>query len=85
MSASMDLDLLRHLTALPGLSGFERSVAGFISGRLMEMGLETRVDPIGNVTAHIPGSGPRVMLVAHMDEVGFLARNSFNTPLEPVH
>jgi len=74
---SMDLDLLRHLTSLPALSGFEKPVADFICGRLAELGLETRVDTIGNVTAHIPGSGPRLMLIAHMDEVGFMVRKVY--------
>jgi endoglucanase len=33
---------------------------------------EISLDPMGNLIARVPGKGPRVALLAHMDEVGFL-------------
>ena len=34
-----------------------------------------RRDPIGNVVARVGGSGPRVLLQAHMDQVGYVVRH----------
>jgi putative aminopeptidase len=62
------------LCAKPGLPGFEGPVAEFLASLLQARGIETRIDRIGNVIAHVPGNGPRAMLVAHMDEVGLLVR-----------
>ena len=36
---------------------------------------EVRRDPIGNVIARVGGSGPRVLLQAHMDQVGYVVRH----------
>lgn len=74
MSLSLDLSLLAELCAKPGLPGFEGPVAAALCEMLRANGIETRVDRIGNVIAHLPGEGPRVMMVAHMDEVGLLVR-----------
>ncbi|MCL5074548.1 MAG: M42 family metallopeptidase [Chloroflexi bacterium] len=71
---SLDLRLLEELTALPGISGFEDRVGAYIIGRLRGYGLEAKADSIGNVVAHLPGPKPRLMLFAHMDEVGFVVR-----------
>lgn len=65
------IDLLRALCAEFGPSGCEGNVADFIEGQLREV-CETRRDRMGNVIAHLPGNGPRVMLSAHMDEVGMM-------------
>jgi len=71
---SPDLNLLAELCALPGVAGFEQPVAGRLQQELADMGISSRRDRIGNLIAHIPGSGPRLMLFAHMDEVGLLVR-----------
>jgi putative aminopeptidase FrvX len=65
-----DWDLLEQLTALPGLSGFEEPVRRFIAQRLEQINVPFEVDSLGNLVAHIAGEGPRVLFVAHMDEVG---------------
>lgn len=74
MSLILDLSLLAELCAKPGLPGFEGPVAASISEFLQGRGIEASIDRIGNVIAHLPGEGPRVLLVAHMDEVGLLVR-----------
>jgi len=38
-------------------------------------GLEASVDRMGNLLARVGGSGPRVLVQAHMDEVGYLVRH----------
>jgi putative aminopeptidase FrvX len=65
-----DWELLEQLTALAGVSGFEEPVRRFIVEHLGRLDVERHVDSLGNVVAHIPGQGPRVLFVAHMDEVG---------------
>jgi putative aminopeptidase len=69
-----DMKLLGELCSLPGIAGFELPVAKRLQELFSAMGVDARRDRIGNLVAHIPGDGPRVMLFAHMDEVGLLVR-----------
>jgi endoglucanase len=69
----LDLKLLSQLTRTPGLPGREWEVADLIKSCVPEK-YEVCQDAIGNLTVHIPGNGKRVMLVAHMDEVGLIVR-----------
>ncbi len=77
-------DLIRKLTECYGPSGHETEVRGLILEELGRDGrprsgsgkaLETRVDPLGNLIVHrkADGKGRRVMLAAHMDEIGVVA------------
>ncbi|HSV86526.1 MAG TPA: hypothetical protein VLH85_08115 [Levilinea sp.] len=74
MKPYSDLNLLAELCALPGVAGFEQAVCRRLQQTFSELGIATRRDRIGNLVAHLPGEGPRVMLFAHMDEVGLLVR-----------
>jgi putative aminopeptidase FrvX len=67
-------DLLKDLCATPGISGCEQQVAARIRSELDRMGLTHETDRIGNLTAHLPGKGQRVVLFTHMDEVGLIVR-----------
>jgi putative aminopeptidase FrvX len=73
-TSALDLNLLAELCALPGVAGFEQPVARRLQEIFESLGIATRRDRIGNLVAHLPGQGPRVMLFAHMDEVGLLVR-----------
>jgi len=42
--------------------------------RLGAIGVESRSDRLGNLVAHFPGEGLRVMLFTHMDQLGFIVR-----------
>jgi len=67
---------LRELTALRGISGDEGEVRGAIVGQLRKLGVEYKVDRIGNVIAFKEGTGAwrkRALLAAHMDEIGLIA------------
>ena len=65
-------DFLRRATALPGLSGSEGTVAQFIARAFEPYCDEVRMDALGSVIAHIQGRGPRLALVAHLDEIGLM-------------
>jgi tetrahedral aminopeptidase len=63
-------ELIRKLTECYGPSGSEAGVRELIRKELPP-GLETRVDPMGSLIVRKKGSGgKRVMLAAHMDEIG---------------
>ncbi len=64
-------DLIRKLTECYGPSGNESAVRALILSELPR-GVETRVDPLGSLIVHRKGSGRRVMLAAHMDEIGIV-------------
>ncbi|NNE81852.1 MAG: M42 family metallopeptidase [Silicimonas sp.] len=66
-------DLL-ELMMIPGLSGHEDRVRRSLRDRLGKIGVESRSDTLGNLVAHFPGDGPRVMLFTHMDQLGFVVR-----------
>ena len=65
---------LQALMLVPGLSGYEERVAGYLKKQLHALGLSTRSDRLGNLLVQFPGSGPKVMLFTHMDQLGFLVR-----------
>ena len=70
----LDLNLLGELIQTPGLPGREEKVADLIRLHLPSKKCTVDYDNLGNLIAHIPGKGKRVMLVAHMDEVGFIVQ-----------
>ena len=65
--------LLKELTNLSGVSGNENEVRDFIISAIKPYANEIAVDSIGNVIALKKGdSCKKIMLTAHMDEVGFI-------------
>jgi len=66
--------LIKELTELNGVSGNENDVRDYIIKKIENLCDSYRVDSIGNVIAFKRGSGSKfkVMLSAHMDEVGFI-------------
>ena len=71
MAESLNLELLRRLCAAPGIAGREDRVRAVVVEELRPLADELRVDALGNVAATKRGDGPRVMIAAHMDEIGF--------------
>lgn len=73
------VELLRELVQVPGVTGFEDGISQKIAGQLKQSGIQTGTDHAGNLYATVPGTGgdgrPRVMICAHMDEVGFVVSN----------
>jgi putative aminopeptidase FrvX len=68
-----ELDLLTKLVETPGLPGREEKITKLILENIPS-NWETKIDPIGNLISHLPGNGKRVLLTAHMDEVGLIVR-----------
>lgn len=71
----INFDLLRRLCETPGVSGREEQVRDLVIEELWPLTDEISVDTMGSVVAVKKGSGgPRVMLAAHTDEIGFLVK-----------
>lgn len=68
--------LLTELMLIPGLSGHEGRVRRHLKGRMESLGLTTQSDRLGNLIATLDGTAgaPKVMLFAHMDQLGFVVR-----------
>jgi endoglucanase len=69
------IDLLKRLCETPGIAGREDLVREVVIEELRPLVDEIRVDPLGNVIGIKRGDGPRVMLAAHMDEIGFFVKH----------
>ena len=68
-------DRLKTLCALNGVSGDEDQVREFLAERARPWARSMKVDPLGNLIVWKKGAraaGDRLMLCAHMDEVGLI-------------
>lgn len=68
----MDFTMLGQLTQLFGPSGSEELVAEFISTQVRPYCDELTTDPLGNLIVRRHGTGKRIMIAAHMDEIGLM-------------
>ncbi|MEO0829374.1 MAG: M20/M25/M40 family metallo-hydrolase, partial [Pseudomonadota bacterium] len=64
------LDLMR----VPGLAGHEGRVRQALAERLQGLGVKATTDRMGNLFASFDGDGPKVLVFAHMDQLGFVVR-----------
>lgn len=69
--------LLAELTNANSAPGFEGPVREILRREWRGLLADVRTDGLGNLLGRLPGSSesPRVLLMAHMDEVGFLVRH----------
>jgi putative aminopeptidase FrvX len=67
--------LLEELTNAHGAPGFEGPVRNILRREWAGLLTDLHTDGIGNLIGTKAGDGPRVLLMAHMDEVGFLVRH----------
>ena len=67
------MEMLKEITEVPGVSGFEGEVAKVIEKYGVEFGTIMR-DNLGSIILRKEGdpNGPKVMLAGHMDEIGFI-------------
>lgn len=74
----MNLDLLKRLCETPGVPGREERVRELIKKETEGLFDEYETDALGSLICTRKskgGGGPRVMLLCHMDEIGFYIRS----------
>lgn len=72
------LSLLKELCALDGVSSGEETVREFIRRKAASFSVDIRTDAMGNLIVFKKGkksTGSKLMLTAHMDEVGFIVND----------
>ncbi|MEI6513266.1 MAG: M42 family metallopeptidase [bacterium] len=75
----MNFALLKRLCEAPGTPGREDAVRAIIIEELKPHVTDIKIDAMGNVIAFKQGTGKgtrrKVMLAAHMDEIGFMVKH----------
>lgn len=66
--------LLEQFSNENGISGYEKNVCELMKKHIKPYVDEIRVDNMGNFIATKKGKRPKVMLAAHMDEIGFMVK-----------
>ena len=66
------MELLKRLCEASGVPGREEGIRALIREALQGQVDELWVDRLGNLIARKKGEGPKVVVAAHMDEIGFL-------------
>lgn len=67
-------ELIKTLTEMSGPIGQEHDVVDFVESLWQEAGATTERTRLNNLLAHVGGTGPKVLLVAHADELCYLVR-----------
>jgi len=67
-------DTLLELMEIPAPTGQEEPVLAWCRERWEAAGATLTIAPIGNVLAHVPGDGPRLLVQGHADEIGFVVK-----------
>ncbi len=70
------ITLMKEFTEADGPSGAEGAVRTLYEREMRQAGAEVSTDGLGSVIAKAPGgsAGPRIMVDAHLDEVGLIVR-----------
>lgn len=75
------MEIMEYLTALHGCfgpSGQEKQIADRLGELARPMADEVAADTLGNLIVHKEGSGPKILLAAHMDTIGFMVTHVEN-------
>lgn len=67
------IDLIKKLVEAWGPSGYEHQVRALIRAEIEHLADEIRVDGMGNLICRMGQGGKKVMISAHMDEIGIMA------------
>src|SRR5699024_9559803 len=65
-------ELLKKLLTTYSPSGSEDKIRDIIKSEVESHVDEVRVDTLGNLICRKKGSGKRIMIAAHMDQIGFM-------------
>ena len=66
--------MLKLLCETPGPGGREERVHRLLMERWQSQVESVWMTPVGNLIAHVGGTGPKLMLVGHGDEIGFAVK-----------
>ena len=78
-------DLLKKLMLASGVPGREDKIRELIIKEAEPYADEIKVDPVGNLIVRKKGEGKKIMLCAHMDEIGFFVSYIGEDGLIKVH
>lgn len=67
------IELIKKLTEAWGPSGYEHQVRALIKEEVKDLADDIRVDGLGNLICRVGEGGTKVMVAAHMDEIGIMA------------
>lgn len=67
--------LLKKIIESAGISGYESEVAGIMFNEFKKISKDVHIDNFGNVIAKKGKGKKKIMLAAHMDEVGLLVKH----------
>lgn len=69
----LNLPLLAEICETPGVPGYEDAIAALVMREMKALSLEVERDNLGNLVVLKKGRKPgKVMIAAHMDEIGFM-------------
>ena len=68
-------DTLIELMEMAAPTGQEEPVLTWCREKWAAAGAEVTTTPIGNVLAHVPGNGPKLLIQGHADEIGFVVKS----------
>ncbi len=74
----VDVELLAKICETPGVPGCEERIRSLVKNEIEELADEIRIDALGNLIAFRRGTednAKRVMVAAHMDEIGFMVKH----------
>ena len=67
------IELTKKLAECWGPPGYEHRIRGLIRDEIADLADEIRVDALGNLIGRVGSGGTRVLVAAHMDEIGLMA------------
>jgi len=67
--------LIKKLTETFSPSGYESAIREVITDEIKDLADEIRVDALGNLIARKGSGGKKIMLAAHMDEIGIMVNH----------
>lgn len=82
----MNTELLKELTEASGVPGQEDAIRAIVARELSSL-CSIRIDAMGSMICHRPGKpgAPKLMLAAHMDEIGFVVRHISDKGFVRIH
>lgn len=73
VNSTINVKLLKEICETPGAPGFEQRIREVVLREVKKLADEVRIDNMGNVVALKKGKArKKVMVAAHMDEIGFI-------------